>query len=131
MTRTITFALTVALALTAASCATMQEPAKTLGQTLQEKGYKIGEPVDRIYNYTINGWNYVDRENLILLDGVNRHYLVTFRNQCHGLPGNELVAYTTTTGQLTKFDKFFVKDPGSNIVDQCYVKSLHRLDKIS
>ncbi|MGD8580502.1 MAG: DUF6491 family protein, partial [Lysobacterales bacterium] len=84
MTRTILFALTVGLALAAASCATMQQAPRTLDETLKDKGYTIGEPVDRIHDYTINGWNYVDRENLILLDGANRHYLVTFRNQCHG-----------------------------------------------
>jgi hypothetical protein len=131
MTRSILLALTAGLALAAASCATMQQAPNTLDKTLKDKGYTIGEPVDRIYNYSVNGWNYLDQDNLILLDGANRHYLVTFRNQCRGLRNNEIVAYTATTSQLTKFDKFLVKDRGSNIVDHCYIESLHRLKKTS
>jgi hypothetical protein len=129
--KTATLALTAGIALVAASCATMQQTPRTLDETLKAQGYRIAEPVDRVYNYTINGWNYVDRDHLILLDGVNRHYLVTFRNQCHGLPGSALVAYTTTASQLTAFDKFLVKDPASKIIDRCYIESLHRLDRIS
>lgn len=131
MTTKSTVLLAALFALAASSCATTQQAPQSLEDLLKDKNYRMGQEVDRIQNYTINGWNYVNRENLILHDGVNRRYLVTFRNMCQGLPDNELVAYTTTTSQLTKFDKFLVRDKGSRIIDHCYIQSLHKLEKIS
>jgi len=131
MTTKSTLLLAAMFALAAGSCATTQQSPKSLEELLKDKNYRMGQEVDRIQNYTINGWNYVNRENLILHDGVNRRYLVTFRNMCQGLPANELVAYTTTTSQLTKFDKFLVRDKGSKIIDHCYIQSLHKLERIS
>ena len=120
--------LAVLFAIGAASCATSQPP-KSLDELLSDRGYKLGEPVDRIQNYRINGWNYVDSKHLVLLDTSRNNYLVTFRQVCHGLQSNELVAHTSTNSQLTKFDKFMVRDSGSKIVDNCYIDSLHRLVK--
>lgn len=120
----------IASLLTAAllGCATTGESPLTVYQQLDERDLRIAEPVERIYNYRISGWNYLDPEHLILLDGVNRKYLVTLVRPCYGLQTNEVIAHTTTVSTLTTFDKFLVRDVG-NIVDQCYIESLHRLEK--
>lgn len=110
-------------------CATSGKSPLTVYQQLDERDLRIAEPVERIYNYRISGWNYLDPEHLILLDGVNRKYLVTLNRPCYGLQTNEVIAHTTTVSTLTKFDKFLVRDVG-NIVDQCYIESLHRLEKV-
>lgn len=110
-------------------CATGGKSPLTVYQQLDERDLRIAEPVERIYNYRISGWNYLDPEHLILLDGVNRKYLVTLNRPCYGLQTNEVIAHTTTVSTLTRFDKFLVRDVG-NIVDQCYIESLHRLEKI-
>jgi hypothetical protein len=109
-------------------CATSAESPLTVYQKLDERDLRIAEPVDRIQNYRISGWNYLDREHLILLDGVNRKYLVTLDRPCYGLQTNEVIAHTSTTSVLTTFDKFLVRDVG-NVVEQCYIESLHRLEK--
>jgi len=130
MKKANSFSLFVAtvFAMGVASCATTQPP-KTLDEMLSDRGYKLGEPVDRIQNYRINDWNYVDTKHLILKDTSRDSYLVSFKQVCHGLQSNELVAHTSTNSQLTKFDKFMVRDRGSKIVDNCYIDSLHRLEK--
>jgi len=109
-------------------CATSAESPLTVYQELDKRDLRIAEPVDRIQNYRISGWNYLDREHLILLDGVNRKYLVTLDRPCYGLQTNEVIAHTSTTSVLTTFDKFLVRDVG-NVVEQCYIESLHRLEK--
>ena len=112
-----------------AACATTERSPLTVYQQLDKRDLRIAEPVERIYNYRISGWNYLDPEHLILLDGVNRKYLVTLNRPCYGLQSNEVIAHTTTVSTLTTFDKFLVRDVG-NIVDQCYIESLHRLEKV-
>jgi len=96
---------------------------------LEQKGYLIGEPVDRIHNYRLNGWNDVDRYNVIIRTGPSRRYLVTLKNPCTGLTSAETIAFKTTTGSLTKFDSLQVRgSPG--FVERCLIDSLHKLEKI-
>ena len=109
-------------------CAMSSESPLTVYQELDKRDLRIAEPVDRIQNYRISGWNYLDREHLILLDGVNRKYLVTLDRPCYGLQTNEVIAHTSTTSVLTTFDKFLVRDVG-NVVEQCHIESLHRLEE--
>lgn len=116
-------------AFTLAACATSAGQPKALDELLAERNYRLGEEVDRIHDYRIDGWNYVDREHLILRDGVRRNYLVTFVRPCNGLQGSEVIAHTSTISALTRHDRFMVREAG-NFVDQCYVKALHRLEKM-
>jgi hypothetical protein len=128
MSASLKWLLTVPLTGVLLGCATSAEAPLTLYQMLDERELRLAEPVDRIYDYRISGWNYLDREHLILLDGASRKYLVTLKNPCHGLQSSEVIAHTSTVSTLTTFDKFLVRDVGG-IVDQCYIQSLHRLEK--
>jgi hypothetical protein len=112
-----------------AACATSAQRPPTLEELLAEHDYRLGEPVERIYNYRIDGWNYLDREHLILRDGARRKYLVTLVRQCNGLANSEVIAHTSTISSLTRHDKFLVRDAG-RFVDDCYVKSLHKLEAL-
>ena len=89
-------------------------------------GYRLGEPIERIYEYRVNGWNYLDRRHVILRSGVSDRYLITLQNDCRGLMSNEIIAYTTTVNQLTVFDKLLVRD-GMSVLEQCWIRSLHKL----
>lgn len=121
--------LATPLAAMLTACATSAGAPPTVEELLAERDLRIAESVDRIFDYRISGWNYLDRQHLILLDGVNRKYLVTLVRQCDGLQSNEVIAHTSTINTLTTFDRFLVRDFG-HIVDHCYIESLHRLEEI-
>ena len=57
------------------------------------------------------------------------YYLVSLRNTCHNLVSAEVIGFTTTTSQLTRFDKLLVKNRGQ-ILERCYIEGLNRLEKI-
>ena len=111
------------------ACAGAQQEPLTLEQKLAEKNYQLGEPVEKIYDYRLDGWNYLDREHVIMHTGPSGHYLVSLRNPCVNLLGAEVIAFTTTVGHLTRYDKLLVKDT-TRVLERCYIESLHKLEKI-
>jgi len=110
------------------ACASAPAEPETLQQALAKRGYVIGDPVERLHDYRINGWNSVDRTHVILTVGASDRYLVSLRNPCDGLRSAEHLAFTTTVGKLTKFDKLFVRDPGG-FVETCLVDTMHELKR--
>jgi hypothetical protein len=120
----ISLLLTVALL----GCAATGESPLTVYQKLDQRDLRIVEQVDRIHDYRISGWNYLDPQHLILQGGVNQRYLVTLVRRCYGLQSNYAIGFTSTVSTLTTFDKILVRDVG-NIVDECHIASLHRLEK--
>ena len=64
----------VASAFLAACAATPAEPV-SVDQRLADKGFRVDERVDRIANFRLNGWSYVDLRHVILNSGVRDRYL--------------------------------------------------------
>jgi len=111
-----------------AACAGTREAPPTVEQMLAEKNFRIDEPVSRIRDYRLNGWNYLDREHVIMHSGVADSYLVSLRTNCDGLFSAENIAFSTTVGSLTDMDRLIVRGPG-RWVESCYIESLHKLVK--
>lgn len=101
----------------------------TLEQKLAKKNYRMGEPVERIQQWRVDSWAYVDRRHLIMQTAPSTYYLVSLKNTCHGLGTAENIAFTTTTSQLTHFDKLLVRGSGG-LKEQCYITALHKLEKV-
>jgi len=112
------------------ACAGTTSPQPTLEQKLAAKNYRLGEPVERILQYRLDGWAYLDREHVIMQTAPSTYYLVSLRGPCTGLSSAEVIAFTTTTSQLTRFDKLLVRNSG-RMIDKCYIDSLHKLEKLS
>ena len=110
------------------ACASTPVSQPTLEQKLAAKNYRLGAPVERIQRYRLDGWNYLDREHVIMQTEPSTYYLVSLRNTCHDLATTEHIAFTTTTGQLTRFDKLLVRGPGRTI-QRCYIEALNKLEK--
>jgi len=111
------------------SCAGTPESRPTLEQKLAEKNYRLGEPVERIQQWRLDSWAYLDRQHVIMQTAPSTYYLVSLRDTCHGLDSAEDIAFTTTANQLTNFDKLLVRSSGG-LVDRCYIIALHKLEKI-
>jgi len=121
-------ALALVFAAILAGCASNGTPA-SLEARLAERGYVLGAPVDRVKRYKLDGWNYLDRTHVIIHTGPSRHQLVTVRNTCHNLSSVEVLAFTTTTGDLTRFDKLIIRGAG-NIREECVIEAIHELEKL-
>lgn len=119
------------LSVLAAGCASQPAADKTSGKapTLDEKlannGYKLGDKVDKILQWNINGWNRIDDEHVVFDSGPSRHYLVTIRPPCNGLSTATTIGFTATNSQITTFDKLVVHDIG--FTDNCAIDSLNEL----
>ena len=112
------------------ACATESPESIPLEERLAKRGYVIGEPVKRIQDYRINGWNSVDRRNVIMNVGASQNYLVTLRSPCDGLTSAEHLAFSTTIGDLTDKDKLLVRGAG-RYLEQCYIDKIYTLEKIN
>ncbi|MGH8447489.1 MAG: DUF6491 family protein [Solimonas sp.] len=101
---------------------------KTLEQKLADKGYKLGDKVDRILNWRVDGWGYIDEGNVVFNAGPSRDYLVTVMTPCRGSATASVIAFTSVNSEITKFDKLIVRDSGFS--DSCPITELHELKRI-
>ncbi|WP_028008294.1 DUF6491 family protein [Solimonas flava] len=104
-----------------------QKP-KTLEQKLDDKGYELGKPVDRIVNWTINGWGYIDDEHVVFSAGVSRDYLVTLLGPCNDLSSATTIGFTAMGSEVTRFDKLITRNMGFS--QQCPIRELHELKRL-
>ena len=102
------------------ACAGTPGQRPTLEQKLAKQSYQLGEPVERIQQWRLDSWAYLDREHVIMQTAPSAYYLVSLKNTCHGLSTAEDIAFTTTSSQLTRFDKLLVKGSGG-LNEQCYI----------
>jgi len=116
----------VLLAITAA-CAN-RPPETSLEEKLAQLGYTLGEPVKRVINFQLSGWNSVDHKHVIMNFGASRYYLLSLRTSCDGLRSATLINFTTTAGNLTTTDKILVRND-SHHLSQCYISTIHELEK--
>ncbi len=110
------------------ACASNPADSVPLEEKLAKLGYTIGQPVKRINNFQINGWNSVDLKHVVFNFGASRNYLVTLRTSCNGVLNASLISFSTTIGLLTDKDKLLVRD-SSRHLSQCYIKTIHELEK--
>ncbi len=124
--RTAWITLATGLSLVMTACGTTQSEPRTVEQLLDEKGFTIGEPTERIHQFRFNGWNYLDREHVIVSVSASRNYLVSLRVSCNGLFGAEVIAFSNTGSYLTDFDTLLVRDQ-SRVRERCPIKSINEL----
>jgi hypothetical protein len=115
--------------LVAGACASSFTDSVPLEERLFKRGFVIGQPVKRIKEYKINGWNSLDRRHVTISIGASRSYLVTLRDNCDGLRSAETIAFNTTVGGLTDWDTLLVRGSG-RYLERCYIESIHALRKI-
>lgn len=112
------------------ACAGTPPESISLEEKLAKRGYVIGEPVKRLRDYRINGWNSIDRYSVIMNAGASKNYLVTVRSPCEGLISAEHLTFSTTIGDLTDKDKLVVRGAG-RFLEQCYIDKIYSLTRIN
>jgi len=122
-----TSGLLLAATLGLSACATA--PAQPIQDRIAERGYEIGEPVNDIQQFRIDGYNAIDARNLIVSGGPSRQYLVTLTYSCTSMPDVEQLAFTTTTSRLTTLDRVVVPPGPGRIQQNCPIQSIYELQR--
>ena len=116
------------LALAACASAPAGKEGPTLEQKLAERGYKSGDKIERIADYRVDGWQYVDPTHVVFTAGPGRDYLVTVRLPCSGLNAADAIGFTSTVSYVTTLDKLVVKDAGFD--NSCLIDELREVQRI-
>lgn len=110
-----------------AACAPAPEP-PTLAERLAQRDYRLGERVDSVSHYRVQGWSYLDARHLVIHDHASRRYLVTLAVPCSELFGRENVGFTATANRLTDADQVMVRTEG--VEWRCPIETIHRLEPL-
>lgn len=114
-----------------AACASAPSEQMSLEEKLAERNYAMRGEIDRIQDYRIDGWYYVDDYNVIFRGGPSDYYLLTFNQRCLNLRGAHTIGFSTTVGRVTRFDEVLVRDQSGMPPERCLISEMHRLEKLS
>ena len=115
------------LLLLAACAATSTEQPMSVEEHLDLMGLQLGEGDARIPSYRVNGWNRIDDRNLVIISGVNDHYLVELRAPCPELEFAFGIGFTTTgIDRLDRFGDIILRGPGGRR-ERCAIRDIYEL----
>ena len=125
--KTLTIAMTLIIAAFGLSACASNKP-KTFEGKLEAKGYQLGESVERVKNYRINGFEHLDEYHVIFTAGPSRDYLVKTKVRCYELRTVQDLAFTTLPGgDLTRLDQIIV--PTTTSPKRCPIDSIYKLEE--
>jgi len=119
-----------AMAATPAATAVKPEAEAALEARIQKMGFTMGRQLDSVPNFAINGWNSIDRRNLVFNFGARTSYLLTLKVDCPELPIAQSIGFTTTVARLTLQDSLRVFRAGGNMPRYCPIQTITELNRI-
>lgn len=120
---------TMILTIAVMACANQSsKPELSLDQQLEALGYTNKTQTERINNYRLNGWRYVNDSALIINSSPKRHYLITLSQKCWELASAVRIAVDSDAEAVSRFNKVIVTDGVRNTVT-CQIDNIYTLDK--
>lgn len=98
-------------------------------RALTDMGLVRGEPVRRVANFRIDGWNDIDDRTLVLTAGVRDRYLVELMAPCQGLASSFGIGLASDTGSLMATDAILVRGLGRN-PERCAIRAIWALEEL-
>jgi hypothetical protein len=120
-----------ALAVVLAACAgTGEAPGsqKSVEEILAGKNLRVVGELDKLVNFNINSWQYVDRQNVVLRDGVKKYYLVELKNPCREMEFAQRIGFTSFGKVVNKFDFIVVTETPGRVV-RCMIETFYELER--
>ena len=107
---------------------------RQINETLAEMGVARGEVVNRISNFTVNGFNTINDRALVVTSGVHDHFLVTLMMPCIELNFAFTIGFDTgNRSYISSMDDVLVRplhDRGRFSPVRCPINRIYRLDDI-
>ena len=105
-------------------------PPLTPEQAAEKKGFEIAKKVAYAQRYRLSGWNYVDKQNVIIYSSPKHSYLLTLKTRCYDLNSSEVLAFENTAGTIRAgFDRLILP-PRNGIKNECYIDEIYLLNKL-
>ncbi len=122
-------ALLTTMVITACNSTNIPPANSTPTELAISKGYTVDQPIKRIKNYRLSGWNYVNSKAVIINTRGSERYLLTFKNTCYDLRHQNSIGTTATVSELVaNLDAVIVRDLG-NFEVRCYIEEIYKLTK--
>lgn len=118
-----------AMLITAASVGHVLAAELPLQDKLTKLGYARGEPIEKIQNYRVDSWNYIDDQHIMIYAGPSVRYLISTLGSCSDLATAEHIGFSSTANSLTKFDKLVVRGAGG-MVRSCPIDAMYQLNSL-
>jgi len=118
---------TLVVAALCAGCASAAEPDGAWQDKLAAGGWKLGDEVPSVANFTLAGYETLDSRHVVVHTSVTRSVLVTLGPGCTGLRRAHRIAIKGTPGSFGRLDKLLVHTAG--VTENCIVETLHKLER--
>lgn len=102
---------------------------RALDDVLETMQVSVGEEVNNVPNFQLNGWKRINDESLVITAGVHDHYLITLLTPCYGLAFAFRVAIESRGLHLTRFDDILVNDMHDGL-ERCRIDRIYKLDDL-
>lgn len=108
----------------------MGAKSKNLKTLLAEQNLEMGELVEFVPEFRVNGWTYVEPRHMTVVGAESRRYLVSLQ-KCYGLglPRAFLIPRLSKSDRLARYDTFLVKNNGMTVA-HCDVKDVYELNPL-
>ena len=127
--RIIVFSLFIGLAIVACSNQPRVTSEEKVSAALEQLKMTPATKTERIRDYQVTGWRYIDAYNLIIQAGLKDQYLVSFQSPCFPLQTAFAIGFTSRTGTLDKFEDIIVRDSVGR-PERCAISEIVKLKPI-
>lgn len=100
-----------------------------INETLADMKLERSSTVQRIPDFQIDNWKYVDHYHIIIETRPKERYLIAFQMYCDGISNRFKIGYTSKTGALDRFEKIIVEQPLGRM-EECYIQDIVKLKNI-
>lgn len=100
-----------------------------LARALEVLQVSLGEEVERVPNFQLNGWARIDDTHLMVTAGVHDHYLLILLQPCFGLDYAFRIAIESRGFNLTRFDDVIVRGLHDG-PERCRIDRIYKLEDI-
>jgi hypothetical protein len=102
---------------------------ESLNSFLAEEELEPSTSTDRIVNFKLDSWKYIDPYHIMIETKLDEHYLVSLRIDCRQLENSLVIGTTSSAGSLTKFDKIVYDDRAIGR-QECLIKNIVKLEPV-
>ena len=130
--KTLPFVIITVLALTACSqnpTSPQADSEATVAEKLADMKLEKSSTMERIPNFQIDSWKYIDHYHIIIETHPKESYLIAFQTYCDGISNTLKIGYTSKTGSLDRFEKIIVEQPLGRM-EECYIQDIVKLKSL-
>ena len=87
-----------------------QRSDEKISAALDQLNVQPGNKIERIRDFQVDGWRFIDNYNLIINAGFKDQYLVSLQSPCLPLQSAFSIGFTSTAGTFDKFEDIVVRN---------------------